>query len=179
VRSCIKELPLRVSAVAIATVGTLSSLKMTGLLQHSLSKFTYYSSNRTPTRRGIATREYKHFRPCQCVATQDDIRRIVVSNGKDSLDICRVVNGMWQTSGGWGKIDKDEAVDSMLKYADAGLTTFDMADICMQLCLLIYFLLICLSPCNHNSHKKIAFVWFTLIVKSGFMWFMWGLCSTQ
>jgi aryl-alcohol dehydrogenase-like predicted oxidoreductase len=47
---------------------------------------------------------------------------------------------MWQTSGGWGKIDKNEAVDSMLKYTDAGLTTFDMADICMQIakfCLLL------------------------------------------
>lgn len=110
---------------------------MTGLLQHSLSKFTYYNSNRTPTRRGIVTREYKHLRPCQCVTTQEDNRRIVVSNGKDSLDITRVVNGMWQTSGGWGKIDRDEAVDSMLKYADAGLTTFDMADICIQLSLLL------------------------------------------
>jgi len=56
-----------------------------------------------------------------------------VKNGNDSLDICRVVNGMWQTSGGWGRIDRDNAVDAMLKYADAGLTTFDMADICMQL----------------------------------------------
>ncbi|KAJ0083710.1 hypothetical protein Patl1_30457 [Pistacia atlantica] len=37
---------------------------------------------------------------------------------------------MWQTSGGWGRIDTDNAVDSMLHYANAGLTTFDMADIC-------------------------------------------------
>lgn len=128
----------RVYVVAIATVGTLRSLKMAELLQHSLSKFTYYSLNRAPTRRGIATRDYKHLRPCRCVATQEDNRRIVVSNGKDSLDICRVVNGMWQTSsGGWGRIDRDEAVDAMLKYTDAGLTTFDMADICIQLCLFV------------------------------------------
>lgn len=33
-------------------------------------------------------------------------------------------------SGGWGRIDHDNAVDAMLKYADAGCTTFDMADIC-------------------------------------------------
>lgn len=39
---------------------------------------------------------------------------------------------MWQTSGGWGKIERDSAVDSMLKYADAGLNTFDMADICKK-----------------------------------------------
>lgn len=100
---------------------------MSELLQHSLSKFPYYSSNRTPTRR-----EHKHFRPCQCVATRVNNQHIVLSNGNDSLDICRVVNGMWQTKGEWGNIDRDEAVDSMLKYADAGLTTFDMADICMQ-----------------------------------------------
>ncbi|KAG8495107.1 hypothetical protein CXB51_013242 [Gossypium anomalum] len=36
---------------------------------------------------------------------------------------------MWQTSGGWGRIDRGNAVDAMLRYADAGLTTFDMADI--------------------------------------------------
>ena len=58
-------------------------------------------------------------------------RSSVVKNGNDSLDICRVVNGMWQTSGGWGRIERDSAVDAMLKYADSGLTTFDMADICM------------------------------------------------
>ncbi|KAK9156698.1 hypothetical protein Scep_003272 [Stephania cephalantha] len=52
-----------------------------------------------------------------------------VKNGRDSLEICRVVNGMWQTSGGWGKIERDVAVDAMLRYADAGLNTFDLADI--------------------------------------------------
>ncbi|KAJ4775640.1 Voltage-gated potassium channel subunit beta-1 [Rhynchospora pubera] len=52
----------------------------------------------------------------------------VVKNGEDSLEICRVLNGMWQTSGGWGPIDRDNAVDAMLTYADSGLTTFDMAD---------------------------------------------------
>lgn len=51
-----------------------------------------------------------------------------VSNGTDSLAICRVLNGMWQTSGGWGRIDRDAAVEAMLRHTDAGLTTFDMAD---------------------------------------------------
>ncbi|KAK1632595.1 hypothetical protein QYE76_006910 [Lolium multiflorum] len=45
-----------------------------------------------------------------------------------SLPICRVLNGMWQTSGGWGRIDRADAVDAMLAYADNGLSTFDMAD---------------------------------------------------
>ncbi|XP_040992418.1 LOW QUALITY PROTEIN: 1-deoxyxylulose-5-phosphate synthase YajO [Juglans microcarpa x Juglans regia] len=31
-------------------------------------------------------------------------------------------------SGGWGRIDRDDAVEAMLRYADAGLSTFDMAD---------------------------------------------------
>lgn len=57
-------------------------------------------------------------------------RNVEVKKGKDSLDFCRVVNGMWQTSGGWGRIVQDDAVDAMLRYADAGFTTFDMADIC-------------------------------------------------
>ncbi|KAK6247347.1 hypothetical protein QUC31_018912 [Theobroma cacao] len=65
----------------------------------------------------------------QCVITEDN-RNSIVKNGNDSLEICKVVNGMWQTSGGWGRIDRNNAVDAMLRYADAGLTTFDMADIC-------------------------------------------------
>ncbi|XP_021278876.1 flagellar radial spoke protein 5 isoform X1 [Herrania umbratica] len=59
---------------------------------------------------------------------EDTTRRVTLKNGNDSLDICRVLNGMWQTSGGWGRIDRDDAVEAMLRYADAGLSTFDMAD---------------------------------------------------
>lgn len=58
-------------------------------------------------------------------------RVTIVKNGSDSLEICRVINGMWQTSGGWGRIDRESAVDAMLGYADSGLSTFDMADHCM------------------------------------------------
>lgn len=97
------------------------------LLHHSLSKFSI-NSVVTKTTRNTGPRRLNAGQ-IRCVFTEDD-RRIVVKNGKDSLDICRVVNGMWQTSGGWGRIEKDNAVDAMLKYADAGLTTFDMADIC-------------------------------------------------
>uniref|UniRef100_A0A7C8ZJV0 NADP-dependent oxidoreductase domain-containing protein n=1 Tax=Opuntia streptacantha TaxID=393608 RepID=A0A7C8ZJV0_OPUST len=66
---------------------------------------------------------------CESAAavTADDLQ-ITLSNGNDSLDIFRILNGMWQTSGGWGRIDRDDAVDAMLRYADAGFTTFDMAD---------------------------------------------------
>ncbi|EPS71445.1 hypothetical protein M569_03314, partial [Genlisea aurea] len=55
-------------------------------------------------------------------------RTTLVKNGNDSLRICRVLNGMWQTSGGWGRIDRNDAVEAMLRYADSGLSTFDMAD---------------------------------------------------
>ena len=81
-------------------------------------------------------REYKSQKLnsgyCRCVRTENK-RRVVVKNGEDALDVCRVVNGMWQTSGGWGQINRDTAVDAMIKYADSGLDTFDMADICMQI----------------------------------------------
>ncbi|KAK6936191.1 hypothetical protein RJ641_033221 [Dillenia turbinata] len=49
----------------------------------------------------------------------DENRRVTVRNGSDSLEICRVLNGMWQTSGGWGRIDRDDAVQAMLRYADS------------------------------------------------------------
>ncbi|KAL8089950.1 hypothetical protein AgCh_039423 [Apium graveolens] len=62
------------------------------------------------------------------VSVAEKNRQVILKNGNDSLQICRVLNGMWQTSGGWGRIDRDDAVESMLKYADAGLGTFDMAD---------------------------------------------------
>ncbi|XP_020248506.1 LOW QUALITY PROTEIN: flagellar radial spoke protein 5 [Asparagus officinalis] len=51
-------------------------------------------------------------------------------DGGDSLAICRSSTRMWQTTRpGWGRIDRDTAVRlRMLRYADAGLSTFDMAD---------------------------------------------------
>ncbi|KAG0498585.1 hypothetical protein HPP92_003276 [Vanilla planifolia] len=68
--------------------------------------------------------------PVRCVSTTEEIstRVTTVKNDSDSLIICRILNGMWQTSGGWGTIDRDDAVEAMLHHADAGLTTFDMAD---------------------------------------------------
>ena len=64
-----------------------------------------------------------------------------VKNGDDELSISRVVNGMWQTSGSsWGRIDGPAAVEAMMQHADAGLTTFDMADICQYN-----------HTCNHDN----------------------------
>ncbi|KAF8396439.1 hypothetical protein HHK36_018058 [Tetracentron sinense] len=95
-------------------------------LHHPFNNFTL-KSVQTKTKSGSESRKLR-FKPFRCVQTGEN-RRIVVKNGNDSVDICRLVNGMWQTSGGWGRIDRDNAVDAMLRYADAGLTTFDMADI--------------------------------------------------
>ena len=44
------------------------------------------------------------------------------------LNICRVLNGMWQVSGAHGRIDRKAAIESMFKYVDAGFTTWDLAD---------------------------------------------------
>ena len=44
------------------------------------------------------------------------------------LPICRIVNGMWQVSGGHGAINPDRAVEAMFAYHDAGFTTWDLAD---------------------------------------------------
>src|SRR5579875_1332989 len=45
------------------------------------------------------------------------------------LKICRILNGMWQTAGGHGQIRPGDAIGQMLEYHEAGLTTWDMADI--------------------------------------------------
>lgn len=44
------------------------------------------------------------------------------------LNICRLLNGMWQVSGAHGRIDPKAAIDTMLAYHDAGYTTWDLAD---------------------------------------------------
>lgn len=44
------------------------------------------------------------------------------------LNICRLLNGMWQVSGAHGQIDSQRAIASMFDYLDAGFTTWDLAD---------------------------------------------------
>lgn len=44
------------------------------------------------------------------------------------LNICRVLNGMWQVSGAHGGIKPKSAIASMFNYMDAGFTTWDLAD---------------------------------------------------
>ncbi|MGI0008714.1 MAG: aldo/keto reductase [Nitrosopumilaceae archaeon] len=45
------------------------------------------------------------------------------------LQICRILNGMWQVAGGHGQINPESAISEMLQYHDSGFTTWDMADI--------------------------------------------------
>ncbi|XP_036959594.1 aldo-keto reductase family 1 member B7-like [Acanthopagrus latus] len=54
------------------------------------------------------------------------VPRVRLSGG---LEVCRILNGMWQVSGAHGAVDRAKAVEAMQAYVDAGLTTFDMADI--------------------------------------------------
>lgn len=44
-------------------------------------------------------------------------------------DISRVIRGGWQLAGGHGAINRESAVDDLIAAADAGITTFDCADI--------------------------------------------------
>ncbi|KAJ6983982.1 hypothetical protein NC653_022256 [Populus alba x Populus x berolinensis] len=102
--------------------------KMAASLHHAVPKLTITTAAR-PESRWPSFNSVRCCAPTTTTTTTDaGAHRITVKNGNDSLDICRVLNGMWQTSGGWGRIDRDDAVEAMLRYADAGLSTFDMAD---------------------------------------------------
>ena len=46
-----------------------------------------------------------------------------------NYEISRVIRGGWQMAGGHGRIDAATAIDDMVAFADAGITTFDCADI--------------------------------------------------
>ena len=43
--------------------------------------------------------------------------------------ISRVIRGGWQLAGGHGPVEEDAAIADMIAFADAGITTFDCADI--------------------------------------------------
>ena len=49
-------------------------------------------------------------------------------NLSDDLEICRILNGMWQVSGAHGAIEPRAAIRSMFDYVDARFTTWDLAD---------------------------------------------------
>jgi aryl-alcohol dehydrogenase-like predicted oxidoreductase len=43
--------------------------------------------------------------------------------------ISRIIKGGWQLAGGHGRIEHEAAIEDMLRFVDAGITTFDCADI--------------------------------------------------
>ncbi|WP_417425389.1 aldo/keto reductase [Hoeflea sp.] len=43
--------------------------------------------------------------------------------------ISRVIKGGWQLAGGHGTVDRETGIEDMIAFADAGITTFDCADI--------------------------------------------------
>lgn len=47
----------------------------------------------------------------------------------ENYEISRVIRGGWQLAGGHGAISADDAINDMVAFADAGITTFDCADI--------------------------------------------------
>ncbi|MDO1583582.1 aldo/keto reductase [Rhizobium oryzicola] len=54
------------------------------------------------------------------------MQRITLAPG---YEISRVIRGGWQLAGGHGAVDPAVAVEDMVAFADAGITTFDCADI--------------------------------------------------
>ena len=44
------------------------------------------------------------------------------------LNICRILNGLWQVSGAHGRIDPQKAIVNMFDYHESGFTTWDLAD---------------------------------------------------
>jgi aryl-alcohol dehydrogenase-like predicted oxidoreductase len=54
------------------------------------------------------------------------MQRITIAPG---YEISRVIRGGWQLAGGHGAIDAESAIEDMIAFAGAGITTFDCADI--------------------------------------------------
>ncbi len=64
----------------------------------------------------------------ESLGSKGSVERIELAPG---YSIARVINGTWQLSDGHrrGAGDRDEAIEGLLRRAEAGLTTFDCADI--------------------------------------------------
>ena len=56
----------------------------------------------------------------------DSFPRVALAPG---YTISRLLKGGWQLAGGHGAIDKNDAFADMDRFVDAGITTFDCADI--------------------------------------------------
>lgn len=104
-----------------------------GLSGIGARKFTFETQSRSGSKRESRERRGKGSVSVRNEAGTNvnvDDKHTSLRSGNDQLEITRVINGMWQTSGGWGRIERDAAVDAMMRHVDAGFTTFDMADHC-------------------------------------------------
>uniref|UniRef100_A0A9I9CUH4 NADP-dependent oxidoreductase domain-containing protein n=1 Tax=Cucumis melo TaxID=3656 RepID=A0A9I9CUH4_CUCME len=102
---------------------------MEAITHRSFSNLTSFKSFTAETRRHYERRKLGAKSSIKCSQTLEGFTQtVMVSNSKDLLEFCRVLNGMWQTSGGWRRINRDTTVEAMLRYVDIGLITFDMAD---------------------------------------------------
>ncbi|SVB79324.1 uncharacterized protein METZ01_LOCUS232178, partial [marine metagenome] len=54
------------------------------------------------------------------------VERIEFTSG---YSISRIIKGGWHLAGGHGEIDPDQAIKDMAEFVEAGVTTFDCADI--------------------------------------------------
>ncbi len=54
------------------------------------------------------------------------VERIEIQPG---YSISRVIKGGWHLAGGHGQVDRQQAIEDMLAFVQAGITTFDCADI--------------------------------------------------
>ena len=48
---------------------------------------------------------------------------------KPGYSVSRILKGGWHLAGGHGDIDRKQAVEDMATFVEAGVTTFDCADI--------------------------------------------------
>ena len=62
---------------------------------------------------------------CRCREPE----RCSASRSRPDYEISRVIRGGWQLAGGHGAVDAAAAVEDMVAFAEAGITTFDCADI--------------------------------------------------
>ena len=58
--------------------------------------------------------------------TAPTVPRVALAPG---YTIARIVKGGWQLAGGHGAVDRAAAIADMHAFVDAGVTTFDCADI--------------------------------------------------
>ncbi len=55
-----------------------------------------------------------------------DVPRVAV---RPAYSVSRIIKGGWQLSGDHGAVNADQAIADMVRFVDAGVTTFDCADI--------------------------------------------------